>query len=195
LVRGGKEYIATDLIVYDLFSASRQEGQSLAIVSHTIYITHMTSFTEPSREQPFAPLLCFSLYSASLAFNRLYKQVLDRWGLTYPQYLVIIALREGDDRTVGELGDLLFLESNTLTPMLKRLEAAGLVTRRRDTADERVVRIHLSPKGRDIAQELTCVPGEMLTAFGDNAPDIGALPDLITRIDAVADKLRSAAAR
>jgi DNA-binding MarR family transcriptional regulator len=172
---------------------SLREGQSLAIVSHTIYIGLMTNALPATREQPFAPFVCFSLYSASLAFNRLYKQVLDRWGLTYPQYLVMVALREGDDRTVGELGDLLFLESNTLTPMLKRLEAAGLVVRRRDTADERVVRISLSPKGREIAQDLTCVPSEMIAAFGDDAPDIGAMPDLIARIDAVADKLRSAA--
>ena len=179
----------------------------------------MTSSTPASRDQPFAPFLCFSLYAANLAFNRLYKQVLDRWGLTYPQYLVIVALREGDDRSVGELGDLLFLESNTLTPMLKRLEAAGLVIRRRDTADERVVRISLSPNGREVAQDLTCVPAAMITAFGNAPlnggalpalpalpdlpdlpdlpalPDLPDLPDLIARIDAVADKLRRAAAR
>jgi MarR family transcriptional regulator, organic hydroperoxide resistance regulator len=152
-----------------------------------------------SREQPFAPFLCFSIYAAGLAFNRLYKSVLDRWGLTYPQYLVMVALREGDDRSVGELGELLFLESNTLTPMLKRLEAAGLVERRRDCADERVVRIRLSPQGRIVAQDLTCVPGDMLAAVGHDgkgeAQGLESLPELIAAIDAVAAKLRRAASR
>lgn len=146
----------------------------------------------PTRERPFAPFLCFSLYAAGNAFNRLYKRVLDRWGLTYPQYLVMVALREGDDRTVGELGDLLFLESNTLTPLLKRLETAGLVERRRDTADERVVRVQLSPGGRAVAQELACVPMAMLAATGDDGHVLSMLPDLIAKIDAVADTLRGA---
>ena len=76
--------------------------------------------------------LCFGVYSTGLAFNRLYKPLLDRYGLTYPQYLVMVALARRDDQTVGELGGQLFLESNTLTPLIKRLEAAGLVTRQRD---------------------------------------------------------------
>ncbi len=146
-----------------------------------------------TRAQPFAPFLCFSVYAAGLAFNRLYKQVLDRWGLTYPQYLVMVALREGDDRTVGELGDLLYLESNTLTPMLKRMEAAGLVERKRDLADERVVRIRLSPNGRSVASELDCVQGDMLTATGDKAATLRALPELIGTLDRMADNLREAA--
>jgi MarR family transcriptional regulator, organic hydroperoxide resistance regulator len=147
----------------------------------------------PSRERPFAPLLCFSIYAAGLAFNRLYKQVLERWGLTYPQYLVLIALREGDDRSVGELGDLLFLESNTLTPLLKRMEAAGLVERRRDSADERVVRIRLSPQGRAVVADLACVPTEMLAATGDFGDSLQDLPQLIGTIDRVAEQLRRAA--
>jgi len=85
--------------------------------------------------------LCFGVYSTGLAFNRLYKPLLDRYGLTYPQYLVMVALARRDDQTVGELGGQLFLESNTLTPLIKRLEAAALVTRQRDTKDERVVRV------------------------------------------------------
>lgn len=147
----------------------------------------------PSRDKPFTPFVCFSIYAAGLAFNRLYKQVLDRWGLTYPQYLVMVALREGDDRTVGELGELLFLESNTLTPMLKRLEAAGLLERRRDSADERVVRVTLSPHGRSVAQELTCVPLDMLSATGETAEGLGDLSALITALDTLADTLREAA--
>jgi len=147
----------------------------------------------PSAERPFAPFVCFSIYAAGLAFNRLYKQVLDRWGLTYPQYLVMVALREGDDRSVGELCDLLFLESNTLTPLLKRLEAAGMVERRRDPADERVVRIRLSPQGRIVAAELVCVPTEMIAATGNDDETMRELPDLIARLDRIAETLRSAA--
>jgi len=137
--------------------------------------------------------VCFSIYAAGLAFNRLYKQVLERWGLTYPQYLVMVALREGDDRSVGELCDLLFLESNTLTPLLKRLEAAGMVERRRDPADERVVRIRLSPQGRTVADELVCVPTEMIAATGNDDETMRELPDLIARLDRIAETLRSAA--
>ena len=83
-------------------------------------------------DKPFANMLCFSVYAAQLAFNRLYKQLLAPHGLTYLQYLVLVALAQAEDRTVGELGDVLFLESNTLTPLLKRMEAAALVVRRRD---------------------------------------------------------------
>jgi DNA-binding MarR family transcriptional regulator len=148
---------------------------------------------QPSPERPFAPFVCFSIYAAGLAFNRLYKQVLDRWGLTYPQYLVMVALREADDRSVGELCDLLFLESNTLTPLLKRLEAAGMVERRRDPADERVVRIRLSPQGRNVAAELVCVPAEMIAATGHDDEALREVPDLIARLDRIADTLRRAA--
>ena len=96
-----------------------------------------------------ADYLCFSTYSANLAFNRVYKPLLDALGLTYPQYLALVLLWAEDDQTVGQLGDKLFLESNTLTPLLKRLEALGHVARSRDPKDERVVRIRLTDKGRE----------------------------------------------
>lgn len=99
--------------------------------------------------------------------NRLYKPLLDPLGITYPQYLALVALRTKEGRTVSELGERLFLESNTLTPLIKRLEAAGLVTRTRDTADERVVRIHLTDRGRAVADEaLRCVPAQVAAASG-----------------------------
>ena len=84
-------------------------------------------------------LLCFAIYSAGHAFNRVYKPLLDALGVTYPQYLVLVALWTKDDRTVSELGTQLYLESSTLTPLLKRLEAMGYVTRTRDPDDERQV--------------------------------------------------------
>jgi len=114
----------------------------------------------------FEGLLCFAIYSTGLAFNRVYKPLLDRLGLTYPQYLVILALDTRDGQAVSELGEQLFLESNTLTPLIKRLEAAGMVTRRRDSADERVVRVSLTDRGRDVAREAACVPEHVLEATG-----------------------------
>lgn len=141
---------------------------------------------------PFDDYVCFSIYAAGLAFNRLYKHVLDRFGLTYPQYLVLVALRAQDDRTVGDLCTLLYLESSTLTPLLKRLEAAGLVTRTRDKADERVVRIRLTERGRTLAADIACVPGEMAQATGLGAEDLTQLPQLIRALDALAASLRAA---
>jgi len=98
-------------------------------------------------------LLCFAVYSANNAFNRAYRPMLDRLGLTYPQYLVLVTLGDTDGQSVGEIGERLFLESNTLTPLLKRLEAAGLVERRRDAADERQVRVRLTDRGRALGIE------------------------------------------
>jgi DNA-binding MarR family transcriptional regulator len=92
--------------------------------------------------------VCFALYSASLAMTKLYKPLLEDIGLTYPQYLVMLVLWEGDQLMVSELGERLYLDSGTLTPLLKRLEAAGLLTRLRDAQDERRVRIALTDAGR-----------------------------------------------
>lgn len=147
----------------------------------------------PSPEDPFAPMLCFAIHSAGLAFNRLYARVLARWDLTYPQYLVLLALGERDGRSVGELGALLHGESNTLTPLIKRIAAAGHVERRRDPADERVVRVWLTEQGRRVVGELGCVPGEMLAATGSGANDVAKLPGLIAELDTVAQRLRDAA--
>lgn len=107
----------------------------------------------PATEIGLEDLLCFALYSASNAFTRAYRPELDAMGLTYPQYLVLVTLGENDDLTVGAIGERLFLESNTLTPLLKRLESAGLVERRRDSADERQVRVRLTERGRAIRAE------------------------------------------
>ena len=98
--------------------------------------------------------LCFALYSASLAMTKLYKPLLDALGLTYPQYLVMLSLWERDGLTVSELGERLFLDSGTLTPLLKRLEAAGLLVRLRDVQDERRVRITLTGQGRALRDRL-----------------------------------------
>ncbi len=104
----------------------------------------------PTDRPKLGEFLCFAVYSANLAFGRAYRPILDKLGLTYTQYIVLVALWEKDDQTVGELGDKMFLESNTLTPILKKLEQSGFIERRRDPADERQVRIRLTPKGSDL---------------------------------------------
>ena len=98
--------------------------------------------------------LCFAVYSANLAFGRAYRPILDKVGLTYTQYVTLVALAEESGQTVGDLGDKLFLESNTLTPILKKLETMGLVERRRDPADERQVRVKITPDGRKLQRHV-----------------------------------------
>ena len=100
-----------------------------------------------------ADLFCFAIYSTGHAFNRVYKPLLDELGLTYPQYLVMMALWAEDDQTVGQIGDRLFLESSTLTPLLKRLETLGFLTRSRDPEDERQVRLRLTDKGSSLRKK------------------------------------------
>ncbi|MBL1241300.1 MAG: MarR family transcriptional regulator [OCS116 cluster bacterium] len=97
-------------------------------------------------------LLCFSIYSANNAMNRIYSPALKKLNLTYPQYLVMLALWEKDNQTVGSLCNLLFLESSTVTPLLKRLETAGYVARNRNKQDERQVLISLTTKGTSLSQ-------------------------------------------
>ena len=133
--------------------------------------------------------LCFAVYSAGLAFNRAYKSLLEPLGLTYPQYLVMLALWSTDDRTVGALGEALFLESSTLTPLLKRLEAQGLVSRTRDPDDERQVRIRLTAAGRALAERAEAVPRCMLTATGLSADGAGRL---VAEVGKLRDRLLAA---
>ena len=97
--------------------------------------------------------LCFAVYSANLAFSKAYRPFLDELGLTYTQFVTLVALSEEDDQTVGGLGEKLFLESNTLTPILKKLEAMGLVERARDKANERQVRVNLTRSGRRLREK------------------------------------------
>lgn len=109
----------------------------------------MTKSPAPDRPK-LGEFLCFAIYSANLAFGRAYRPILDKLGLTYTQYVALVALWEQDDQTVGELGEKMFLESNTLTPILKKLEQSGFIERRRDPADERQVRIRLTAKGSEL---------------------------------------------
>jgi MarR family transcriptional regulator, organic hydroperoxide resistance regulator len=102
----------------------------------------------PGVDRRLGDFLCFAIYSANLAFGRAYRKGLEDLGLTYPQWIAIVALWELDGQTVSELGEKMFLESNTLTPVLKKLETMGYLRRQRDPADERQVRVSLTDEGR-----------------------------------------------
>lgn len=136
--------------------------------------------------------LCFALYSASRALIRAYTPLLEPLGLTYPQYLVMLALFEDDRCTVRELGDRLGLDSGTLTPLLKRLEAAGQVRRQRDPSDERLVRVALTAKGRGLRAVLAEVPRAMACRVGadpDAPRDREALASLRDTLHGLTRKL------
>ncbi|RWB55850.1 MAG: MarR family transcriptional regulator [Mesorhizobium sp.] len=121
--------------------------------------------------------LCFSIYSAGHAFNQFYRPLLDEIGLTYPQYLVMVSLWGQDDQTVKEIGQALSLESNTLTPLLKRLEALQLISRTRDPKDERQVRIRLTQQGKSLKQQAERVPACVAGALGFSADELKELQD------------------
>lgn len=119
--------------------------------------------------------LCFSIYAASHAFTRFYRPLLEPLGLTYPQYLVMLALWEEDAQPVGALGERLALDSGTLTPLLKRLQAQGVVDRERDADDERRVIVRLTPAGRALKARACAIPPEVARASGCELGEIAAL--------------------
>lgn len=126
--------------------------------------------------------LCFPLYAASNLMVRLYRPLLDELGLTYPQYLVMLALWETSPSTVGELGARLYLDSGTLTPLLKRLEAAGFVTRRRDAQDERRVLIALTPAGTALRTQAEHVPDSLMCRLDLPLDDAFTLRDELKKL-------------
>lgn len=119
--------------------------------------------------------ICFSLHAASRAFNGVYRVVLKDLGLTYPQYLVMLVLWQQDDLTVSAIGERLFLDSATLTPLLKRLEQAGLLLRRRDRRDERQVRISLSDAGHALRDQARDIPTSVRSAVACTPNQLQAL--------------------
>lgn len=118
---------------------------------------------------------CFALYSASLAMTKTYKPLLDELGLTYPQYLVMIVLWQQDNILVKDIGERLYLDSGTLTPLLKRLEAASMIRRTRDAEDERQVRITLTDHGRRLRDIARAIPDRILCASGQSASVLAEL--------------------
>jgi len=146
----------------------------------------MTHRIDPAKALLLDNQLCFALYSASLAVTRLYKPLLGELGLTYPQYLAMLVLWESDGLGVSELGARLALDSGTLTPLLKRLEGAGLVARLRDAHDERRVQVTLTAAGRKLRQRAQKVPGCLLDAMGCSPAE---LVQLTAQIRALRDRL------
>ena len=126
--------------------------------------------------------LCFAVYSTAHAFNRFYKPLLDRLGLTYPQYLVMLVLWEQDGVAVKEIGERLYLDSGTLTPLLKRLEAAGFVKRTRSTEDERQVLVALTPQGQALKEKARTVPQSILAASECSVAELVALKSEIVTL-------------
>ncbi|PRY80369.1 DNA-binding MarR family transcriptional regulator [Yoonia maritima] len=127
-------------------------------------------------------MICFDVYAANLAIGRLYKPLLTQFGVTYPQYLVLMSLWEKDGQTVGEIGALLGLESSTLTPLIKRLATAGLVTRLRAVEDERRVHISLTDKGRDMANSRDQMAECLVGAAGLTLQEFGQLRELLRKL-------------
>lgn len=127
--------------------------------------------------------LCFALYTASRAMSQAYRPLLDALGVTYPQYLALLALWEADGEkdglSVSALGERLSLDSGTLTPLLKRLESAGLVDRSRDREDERVVRLRLTVGGRELRARAEGIPGAMLACTGLSVAELGTLREAV----------------
>ncbi len=132
--------------------------------------------------------ICFAIYSTAHAFNRVYKPLLDRLGLTYPQYLVMLVLWERDDVPVKDIGERLFLDSGTLTPLLKRLETADLIKRTRSTEDERQVLIALTSQGQALREKARTVPQAILATSACSISELSALKNelvaLRDRLDA-----------
>lgn len=138
-------------------------------------------------------LLCFSAYSLSHAFSRFYRPLLDKLGLTYPQFIVMMVLWEREHITMKELTDLVMLESSTLTPLLKKLEAAGLVSRSRNSKDERVLDIVITPQGLALKEAGQLAAVDLAMASGESLDGVVEMQQRMARMrDSVRGKLGEA---
>ncbi|WP_158887292.1 MarR family winged helix-turn-helix transcriptional regulator [Amycolatopsis anabasis] len=146
------------------------------------------SSTDPRRELLLEEQACFALYSASRAVTDVYRPLLAELGLTYPQYLVLLVLWERDSRPVKEIGEALQLDYGTLSPLLKRLEANGLVTRHRLASDERSVAIGLTGRGRELRERAAGIPSAIGCALG---LDDEARRELITTLRSITASTRT----
>jgi DNA-binding MarR family transcriptional regulator len=142
----------------------------------------LRSTVDMAKVQKLDHQLCFALYSTSLAMTKLYKPLLDELGLTYPQYLVLLVLWESDAQTVSSLGERLGLDSGTLTPLLKRLESAHLVTRERDAQDERRVLVSLTVAGKKLQKPAARIPACLIQSVSCEFSDIAALTQSIQQL-------------
>lgn len=136
-------------------------------------------------------MVCFSLYAASRATTQAYRVLLEPWGLTYPQYLVLVTLWIEGDQTVSSLGDHLQLDSGTLSPLLRRMEQADLVRRERRSTDERVVTVTIGDRGRALRPELAHIPARI--AAGTGLSDERAALELIATLQRLTETMHAAA--
>lgn len=137
---------------------------------------------EDTKARPLRDQLCFSVYSTAIAINRLYKPMLDPLGLTYPQYLVLGSLWEEDGLSIGAIAERLALEPSTITPLVKRLEQAGFVSRNRNATDERQVHVRLTQKGTDVRAKTHCLKAAMLRKSGLSEEEIIRLNAEVQRL-------------
>jgi MarR family transcriptional regulator, organic hydroperoxide resistance regulator len=144
---------------------------------------------KPATELLLGNQVCFAIYSTAHAFNRVYKPLLKRLGLTYPQYLVMLVLWERDDLPVKDIGERLFLDSGTLTPLLKRLEVAELIKRTRGTEDERQVLIALTSRGQALREKARAVPHAILAASACSLTELSVMKN---ELIALRDRLNAA---
>ncbi|MBB1609888.1 MULTISPECIES: MarR family winged helix-turn-helix transcriptional regulator [Pseudomonas] len=126
--------------------------------------------------------LCFALYSTSLQMTKVYKPLLQQLGLTYPQYIAMLVLWEQDGITVGEISARMLTDPGSLTPLLKRLEGEGLITRKRSASDERVVELRLTDKGRELRQQAESIPACILAASGLSLEELGRLKNELVEL-------------
>src|ERR1700730_11327487 len=141
-----------------------------------------SQLSDPSDAQNLDDFLCFAIYSTNLAVNRLNMTALEGLGLTYLQYVVLVALYEKDDQTVSALGEKMFLDSSTLTPLLKRLEAMGHLTRQRDPNDERVVRLRMTPKGRKVREKALDFREQLVKKMGLSPNEFRSLREDLVKL-------------
>ena len=126
--------------------------------------------------------VCFPIYALSREITNLYRPILEQLELTYPQYLVLLVLWEFEEQTVNQIGQKLQLDNGTLTPLLKRLEQKGLLTRTRSIADERVVIVALTNKGQSIKEKAECIPEQLVKALGLPIDDLIQLKNIVEKI-------------
>lgn len=131
--------------------------------------------------------LCFAVYACSKEITKLYREHLEELNLTFPQYLVMLVLWEKDEQTVSDLGEKLYLDSGTLTPMLKRMEQTGLVQRVRLKKDERKVAISLTEKGKNLKKQASCIPRSIAPSFGITKEEY---IDLLKQLNRITTQLR-----
>lgn len=144
--------------------------------------------TPPCKELLLDNQLCFALYSTSLMMTKVYKPLLQELGLTYPQYLAMMVLWEGDGITVGEISNRMLTDPGSLTPLLKRLEAEGLITRTRSSKDERVVELRLTQAGRDLQEKAKRVPACILAATERTVEQLGDLKEELVSLRSSLEK-------